>query len=207
MKIIAKVAGAALVLGLAGTAFAGGALKPLNTTNYLHSGTARVFGFPTNTVAGTNGIYLATGGPVNIADTREFGFDFQGFLLNTGAAGSIYLDFVASLNPGGSGVSAGGGRPTVTVGTNFLSNNLTVIIDNDFTDTNQLFRVVVPYVASATNAFHWATNFNMSSWPFGNSANWVGLYSISNTFGAGCFMTNVQMGINTKLIPVPLIGQ
>lgn len=214
MKTIARlvmVAGVACALALGTAAYGSGALKSFNTTNYISSAVAYVTGFPTN-FPGTNGLPTSTGLPVDISQTRGFAVNIQGFLRNTNATGSlIFLEFLPSLNSAG-GIGSGG-RPSVLTGTNvFLTGTnvftfgVTTIVDNDFSDTNQIFRLTVPVPALTTNYFNWSTNFT-GLWPPGDSANWIGIYGISNNFTAGNFLTNVNIGVNTKLIPTPMIGE
>lgn len=205
IKQLAKLVGAGTVaVGLALGARAGVQLKPLQTTNFISSAVALINSFPTNSLQ-TNGIGQRTGTSVNVADTRDFGVDVQGFLLNTNAtASTIYLQFVPSMVNGGSGLT--GSKPQVVLGTNVLTFGNTVITQNDFADTNQLFQINVPVPGLTTNWFHWMTNISQVTWPAGTCASWVGLFGISNNFTAGSYITNVNIGISTKLVPAPLIG-
>ena len=208
LKAVRKIAlvGATVcipVLWLPQAALASGALTSFNMTNNLQ-GTVVITSYPTNHFNPTNGFPQQTGNGIYIGNFRSFNFNVQGFLVNTGAAATATFTLIGANS---------GGSPASVLGTNLLSVNQTVLTDIDWetvmpaTNTAALLGTPVIFTMPGftTNWFNWHTNFDIS-WSKLAGANWVGIYSISNNLATTCQLTNSAAYINTKIIPVGLIG-
>lgn len=196
MKQIKQFAGACVIAALAfvaPNAKAGGALNSFGITNNLQGGAAAVvyYGFPTNSINPTNGFPMLTGHQVSIGSFDRIGVNLQGFLLNTGAATHITFMFTAGY---------GNGVPQVTPGTNLFTYGNTVLLQNDWTSTNNWVMLDIPIPATTTNWYNWSTNFvGAGAFPI-IDANYLGVGAISNYLTAQNFLTNCSLGVNTKII-------
>ena len=199
-KLVGLAVGAALLCTtLAPVAYGSGALTFFQITNCLE-GTNAITSFPTNS-AGTNGMFQQTGRQIYIGNVRDFGLNLQGFLLNTNSANTSFVTFMICW-------SMAGGPPQVSYGTNVYTGNVTNLLTSDWSATNNLFQLTVPLPPAYTNWFNWQTNITANG-ILGNlvqNANWIGVYQISNNVPVGDVFTNTALGVLTKLIPSPIIG-
>ena len=214
---------AALVLAtvfVGQSAFGNGALNYFATTNSIDGTVASITSYPTNgyttnaisftytngSTITTNSYYpgLQTGHQVSIYNQEHALLVVQGWLVNTGAACTvgINLDYAATS---GNQPSYGGTVPYLN--TNGLS-GASLPFQNDW-ETTPANWVLIPIPASTTNWFNYQTNLVFDAiGPFDNS-DFIGIYQITNNFGAGSSLVNPSgvAGVNKKLIPTPLIGQ
>lgn len=197
---IGAVIAASLVIAVQSHAAAGGSLQSFGVTNYLVSGGAagNVSNWPTNSI-NTNGSPQSTGGPLNIQMVDHVGINIQGLLVSTNTvtgADKIYLTLLTSMATG---------SPTVTYATNSLSGGLTIITQNDWSTTTNTSLGPIAFTIPATPGTNWI-NFqtNLPSTTLASDANWIGVYSISNTLATTCYITNFGVYLNTKLLPRPL---
>lgn len=203
------------LLAVAPQAKASGSPQSLYVTNYMVA-SQNVVGFPTNqqvavtnaATGGSNYVGSATGLPVYIGNYEHIGFNIQGTYVGTNiSAGAIGFTLTSSM---------AGATPGVTVGTNNLSAGVTEINATDWATpwANSIglmsFTLPTPIAPSANVAtniwINWSTNWFMGSGIIFPDANWIGVYQLSNNMPTGCYLTNVVVTINRKLIPTPLIG-
>jgi hypothetical protein len=163
-----------------------------NCTNCLSSNNV-VFGYPTNVVT-TNGVGQGTGGALSLANVNSAAFFFQGFVLTNGLGSdtSLHVWLVRSWAGNPPGVQYGSNALTTCVGTSLL------YTDWETWSNSSALALTIPVNYTKTNWITWGTNLD-NNWLGG--ANWLGIACISNaaTFS---FMTNVQMGVNEKIIPI-----
>lgn len=146
-------------------------------TNYLSS-TTGISSYPTN-YAGTNGIPVATGLPVSLANYDSAGLYFKALSLTTNTT-TVTVQLVRSQADN---------HPQITIATNGQTTAMEW-------ETASLISLPITLPANSTNAFYWGTNLNsdlIKGW------NWIGVYSLTNTLGN---LTNVEIGINKKIMPV-----
>jgi hypothetical protein len=194
-----KSALAGLVLAGAVSAFGAGATISLQMTNYILSGQS-LTSYPTNVVQ-TNGLPGGTGRCVYVGSAEHYGFNFQGWAVNTNAstASTIGINFVTSM---------ANGTPLYTVVSNSISSNYTTI---DFSTAGSgVIPITISIPANSTNWVNYQTNFPQAA--TGQLAvpldvNWIGIYQITNNLNSTCSVTNASALINIKLIPHPAIGQ
>lgn len=150
-------------------------------TNYLPGGTgSNITGWPTNAPG------IATGNAVAVYNQDIITVDVAGFLNNTNTTNNAQV-FTVQLATS-SAVSA----PTLLVGTNQWTTNLSVTNLNDWTTNGTPpFSFIIP--ANTLGWYHVSTNFT-STTPYG-TATFVGVYQISNNLSSGNFISN-SLGTN-----------
>jgi hypothetical protein len=185
--------GVKLLIGLLGLVSGGfstsGRADNFNVTNCVASGVSLV-SWPTNTL-GTNGLPQLTGGAISVANQERAGFFFQCLpLTNTNT--SVIVTLVRS---------AVGNPPAVAWGTNAWSGSSLAMVQNDWeSPSNGVTPIVLTIPVQGTNLFNWFTNLNDT---LIGEANWIGVYSITNSNpGANSVLTNVFMGLNKKILPI-----
>lgn len=188
-----------------------GYLRSCQVTNYIQ-GNVQINNWPTNQPIGTNpavmGVTISTGLGVAIGNFEHIGIDIKGTaVITNGASANLTIGFIPSM---------AANTPQFVFATNQLSALGTNLVYQDWATPAQYpeFMVNVPFIAATantyqTNVFDFETNLVLdtgaqSSFP---DANWIGVYTISNNLGAGAWITNLAVGVNTKLIPTPLISQ
>lgn len=189
---------------------ANGYLRNFNATNFIVGGQV-LTSYPTNQPVGTNSAYgvgISTGQAVSLGNFEHIGIDIRGICVISNTCG-----LTVALIP-----SMAANTPQMTFGSNVLSGaSSTNLINSDWATppTFTPYYITVPLNTSATNtwttnAFDFQTNLVMdtgaqSSFP---DANWIGIYQVSNNnMVSSEYITNFQVGANTKLIPTPLISQ
>ena len=225
MKNLFKLIGvAALVLAtvfVGQSVFGNGALNYFATTNSIDGSVASITSYPTNgfatnaisfnytngTTITTNSYYpgLATGHQVSIYNQEHALFVVQGWLVNTSATANVIgfnLDFAATS----------GNQPSVGQAVPYLSTNgltgANIPLQNDW-ETTPANWLVIPVPALTTNWFNYQTNLVFDTANIMDNSDFIGIYQITNNFGAGSSLVNPAgvAGVNKKLIPTPLIGQ
>lgn len=199
-KILAIGAVITALFGITTSLFAQGATRSFNVTNYL-SGNTVVSGWPTNTLA-TNGVGQGTGNPLYIGQFDTIGLYCQGQLVTTNTTNaSIAITLLTST---------ANGSPQVVIGTNAFQTNTNGIAYNDWplVTNSSLSAITFNIPTSAANGTNWIHfETNLANTLITSSANWVGVWAIAPTLNTGGILTNFTIGINTKLLPRPLIGQ
>lgn len=193
------IASLVLVTTPARAAISGGALTFFNTTNVITGagGTSNVTSWPTNQIS-TNGIGQSTGGPIAVGQFDFMGLVVQGYVIDPAFLAGTNAIIGITLT-----TAQGNSSPTVTLGTNVFSGGLTNIQYNDWVPTNEMFQVNFTLPPnSVSNFFTLATNLSAPS--IFQTANWVGVYAITNDLGPSGACTNFSIGLNTKLLPKPL---
>ncbi len=194
MITIGAVIAASLLIASSALAAAGGSPQSFNTTNYAaYSATPGWTAWPTNT-QGTNATPVSTGGPVYIGYAEHVGINIQGFANCATGSAKIGVILITSM---------AGGAPTVTTGTNAYSSVTSTVTQNDWQTANSIGPIMFTLPAAAgTNWVNFQTNLPVTT--LVGDANWIGVYYITNTLSSGDFITNMNITVNTKLLPRPL---
>jgi hypothetical protein len=130
--------------------------------------------WPTNTV-GTNGNPRLTGHAISVANYTEAGFYFSAGISSNSSPGSFPLTLVRSWKD----------TPPASAA--------------DWETTSAL--TIAPAVTgNAGSPFYWGTNLDKTIIA---GANWIGVYTITGG-GTNIGLTNVDCGLNKKVIPVRL---
>lgn len=187
---------AAAVLGLLALTWltppSADAQQSFNITNCLAQGVS-VVGWPTNTVSATTGLPMGTGGALGIPNDDLVGFWFSCLsVTNTNGCNVVFTLMRSPVdNP-----------PGVTYGTNIFSLNVTNLQASDWetpTWGTGPILITVP-ISNLTNApFNWYTN--LPAWQV-SKAKWLGIYAVTNSTTASCFLTNVSVGLSKKILPI-----
>lgn len=178
-NISEKFTGAILGLAVALAALAAFApaakAESFQTTNTLAYGIS-FFGYPTNS-PNTNGLGVANGHKISIANVREAGFYCGGYnITNQGPTANLVFKLVFSSAD----------SPPVYDGTNLQWSIVTPTT------------ITVP--VTNIGPFYFTTNLDQYAL---QGANWVGIYQLTNT-ATGVAITNLDVGINKKITPVRL---
>lgn len=199
-KLAVPVAVGAACLTLATSASAGtsgAAYYSFGATNCILPSTA-INSWPTN--SGTTNLIgpvgSLTGGAINIQYVDEFVLRIVGQTIGLTTTGTNVIGVgIVTACP------AGGSTPQVTLGTNAYTLGVTNVVYNDFCLNTNWYVFTLPQPSTTNQYFNVQQSVNNTSLPA--LGTWIGIASITNNGFVAGFVTNLDIGIQTKILVKP----